>query len=88
MQDWLANHLWFTFIAIFIMLAYVYNKVFRTRKLPLLKNLIVYVLIAVGALLLMFFQLMGLPIVLCLGVAILLMVIVRIRLFLTKKWNK
>lgn len=86
---WLAGHPWVTFLLIYVMLVFVYNKVFRTRRLPLLKDLLVYLLIGAGGLLLLVFQIdLGLPIVYCLAVAILLMFIVRIRMWVTKRGNK
>ncbi|MEB3100662.1 YlaH-like family protein [Ferviditalea candida] len=78
--DWLAAHPWITYFLIYVFLVYIYNKVFRVRKLPLLKDLIVYLLIALGAFMLLFFQIgAGLPIVMSLMVAIALMLVVRIR---------
>ncbi|WP_040948406.1 YlaH-like family protein [Gorillibacterium massiliense] len=89
MNHWFADHPWITFLFIYIMLVYVYNKVFRTRKLPLLKDLLVYLLIAVGGVILLFFQIdLELPIVYCLAVAILLMFIVRVRMWATERKNK
>lgn len=80
MQQWLENHPIITYIVILACLVYVYNKVFRMRKLPLLKDVVVYLTMAVGAGILWLFQLdLGLPIVACLGVAVALMLTVRIR---------
>jgi hypothetical protein len=66
-------------------MSYVYNKVFRTRKLPVLKTAVIYVLLAIGSVMLLVFQIVGLPIVLCLAVAITLMFLVRIRYFIEKR---
>jgi hypothetical protein len=85
LNEWFVNHIIFTYILIFILLSYVYNKVFRTRKLPVLKALIIYLLLGVGSILLLFFQIAGLPIILCLGVAVLMMLILRIRYFIEKR---
>jgi hypothetical protein len=83
MNDWLASHLWVTFLLIFFLMSFVYVKVFRTRKLPLLKSLIVYVLIAIGSIVLLIFQVdVGLPIVASLSVAVLLMAMVKVRYML------
>jgi hypothetical protein len=38
-----------------------------------------------GSILLLFFQIAGLPIILCLGVAVLMMLILRIRYFIEKR---
>nr|WP_315607270.1 YlaH-like family protein [Paenibacillus aurantius] len=65
-------------------MTYVYNKVFRVRKLPILKDLIVYLMIAFGAFILYLFQFtIGLPIIYCMAAAVSLMLIVRIRYFIT-----
>ncbi|TBL78118.1 YlaH-like family protein [Paenibacillus thalictri] len=80
MYEWFRQHPWLAFVLIYIMVAYVYNKVFRTRKLPVLKSLIVYLLLGVGSVMLLVFQVDAeLPIVPCLAVAIGLMFMVRIR---------
>lgn len=80
---------WVYFILIFALLIFIYNKVFRTRKLPILKSLLLYVLLAIGAFMLLLFQVdAGLPIVYSLGVAILLMLIVRIRKFIEARTAK
>lgn len=79
MNEWLFEHVWITYAIIYVLVTYVYNKVFRVRKLPLLKDAIVYLLIAAGTFILLIFQMFGLPIVLCLLVAVSLMFLVRIR---------
>lgn len=80
---------WVYFILIFALLIFIYNKVFRTRKLPILKSIILYVLLAIGAFMLLLFQVdAGLPIVYSLGVAVLLMLIVRIRKFIEARRAK
>jgi hypothetical protein len=84
-NEWFVNHIILTYILIFILLSFVYNKVFRTRKLPVLKALIVYLLMGLGSILLLFFQIAGLPIILCLVVAVLMMLILRIRYFIEKR---
>lgn len=89
MQKWLFEHPWITYILIYALLVYIYNKVFRVRKLPLLKDLVIYATIAVGAFILWLFQLdLALPIVPCLGVAVALMLIVRIRYWVTERGNR
>lgn len=80
---------WVYYVLIYIFLAYIYIKVFRTQKLPILKSVIVYVLIMIGAFVLLIFQVdAGLPIVYSLGIAVLLMLIVKIRYFLTERRSK
>ena len=86
MQDWFDQHPWVTYAIICVLLVYVYNNVFRVRKLPIIKNLIVYFLIAIGGFILLLFQLdLDLPIVYCLLVAFVLMQIVRIRYWLVNR---
>lgn len=88
-MEWFASHPWITFIIIYVLLTYVYNKVFRVRKLPILKELIVYLGIAVGAFILLLFQVdLRLPIVYSIGVAVSLMLIVRIRYWITDRIGK
>jgi len=81
MNEWLSQHVWITYALIYVLVTYVYNKVFRVRKLPLLKDAVIYLLIGVGSYLLLIFQIFGLPIVLSLSVAVGLMFLVRIRYF-------
>jgi hypothetical protein len=84
--EWLTEHYVVTFFIIYVFMAYVYTKVFKVRKLPILKELIIYLMIGVGALILLFFQHdLQLPIVYSLTVAILLMFMVRIRYFFEKR---
>lgn len=85
MSAWLAQHPLWTYIGIFALIAYVYEAVFRIGKLPRLQHVAVYVLIGLGSSVLLIFQLFGLPIVLCLVVAIALMWTVRTRTFLEKR---
>jgi hypothetical protein len=74
MQAWLTEHYAVTYVLIVIGMAFVYNKVFRPRKLPLFKDLIIYLLIALGSVILWIFQIdASLPIVQSLLVAIVLM---------------
>lgn len=81
MNEWLFEHVWITYALIYVLVTYVYNKVFRVRKLPLLKDAIVYLLLGVGSFMLLIFQMFGLPIVLSLLVAVGLMLLVRVRYF-------
>lgn len=80
---WFAAHYWITFILIYIFIIYIYNKVFRVRQLPILKNAVVYLAAAGGAFILLYFQLMTLPVIYCLAVVICMMLIVRVRYFIT-----
>nr|WP_313783766.1 YlaH-like family protein [Paenibacillus larvae] len=89
MYDWFAEYPYLSFLLIYVMIAFVYNKVFRTRRLPLLKALIVYVLLGVGTAILLFFQIIvKLPIIPCVALAIFLMFLVRVRYFVEERRKK
>lgn len=89
MTDWLAEHVLTTFVLIYVCLAFVYVKVFKVRKLPILKELIIYLLIGVGAFLLLVFQVdLQLPIVPSMLAAVSLMLIVRIRAYFVGRTGK
>ncbi|GLI08334.1 MULTISPECIES: YlaH-like family protein [Paenibacillus] len=88
MLEWLRAHPFVTWIIIFVLITYVYNKVFKTRKLPILKDAIIYLMLALGSGMLLFFQLAGLPIVLSLTVAVVLMLMVRIRYYVQDRENR
>lgn len=77
--EWLSVHPWITYLLIYVLLGFIYNKVFRIRKLPILKELVIYLLLGVGAFILLIFQIDKLPIVFSLGLATVLIVAVRIR---------
>lgn len=73
---------WLEYVLILVCVIFIYNKVFRAGKLPLVKDLIVYVLMALGSFVLLIFEVdAGLPILYSLGTAVALMLIVRIRYF-------
>jgi len=42
MQAWLTEHYVVAYVLIVLGMAFVYEKVFRPRKLPVLKNVLVY----------------------------------------------
>lgn len=89
MQDWLSHHWYTSYLIIFVLVAYVYNKVFRAQhKLPRWKEAILYVLMAIGCVLLLIFQIFRLPIIQCLLVAVILMLMVRIRYFVEARQKK
>lgn len=82
MQAWLAQHPVISYVLIFLLVVFVYNKVFRAQqKLPLWKEIILYLLMALGSFMLLIFQIDKLPIIQCLLVAVILMLMVRIRYF-------
>lgn len=89
MTDWLAEHIWITFVLIYACLAFVYVKVFKIRRLPILKELIIYLLIGAGAFLLLVFQIdLRLPIVPSMLAAVALMLVVRIRTYFLNRARK
>lgn len=86
MNEWFAEHMLLTYLAIVLCIAFVYHKVFRVRKLPILKELIVYIIIALGSVLLLIFQIdASLPILQCLLIAILMMGIYRLRVLVMSR---
>jgi magnesium-transporting ATPase (P-type) len=86
MTEWFRGHTLITYVLIFVLAAYVYHKVFATRRLPILKLLLVYAVMAFGCLLLLIFQVdAGLPIVPSLAVAVVLMAMTRVRALVEKR---
>ncbi|MFD0869869.1 MULTISPECIES: YlaH-like family protein [Paenibacillus] len=90
MNEWFFNHPWITYFIIYVALAYVYNKVFKVQKrLPILKEILIYIILAIGSFILLLFQLdLQLPIIPSLAVAVGLMFIVRIRYWITDRQKK
>jgi len=89
LQAWFAQNPVISYILIYVLIIFVYNKVFRSQqKLPLLKEIILYILMAIGSFLLLIFQIDKLPIIQCLLVAVVLMLMVRIRYFVEGRRNK
>lgn len=88
MQQWLASHPFVSYALIYFMVIYIFNKVFRTRKFPILKEVAIYLLMALGCFILLIFQIDKLPILQSLFVAIALLFIVRIRYLIEERRNK
>ncbi|BCG60265.1 MULTISPECIES: YlaH-like family protein [Paenibacillus] len=89
MQIWFAEHPLIAYVVIFILLTYVYNRVFRVnQKLPLLKEILLYAMMAIGAGILLVFQHDKLPIIQCLLVAVGLMLLVRVRYFVEARQKR
>ncbi|WP_025691617.1 YlaH-like family protein [Paenibacillus zanthoxyli] len=89
MQSWFATHPLIAYVVIFILLTYVYNRVFRVnQKLSLLKEVVLYALMALGSGILLVFQHDKLPIIQCLLVAVGLMLLVRVRYFLEARQKR
>ncbi|MBD2844422.1 YlaH-like family protein [Paenibacillus sp. IB182496] len=89
MQEWLSNHWLVSYVLILGCTIYIFNKVFRPQqKLPILKEILVYVTMALGSLVLLVLQIDKLPIIQCMGVAVVLMLIYRIRLLFDKRRDR
>ncbi len=87
MQAWLSDHKLVSYLLILGFTIYIFNKVFRPQeKLPLLKEVLVYLLIAFGSFILMILQVDKLPIIQCMGVAVIMMLMLRGRQ-LYDKWK-
>lgn len=80
MQQWLADHPLVSYLLIVGFTIYIFNSVFRpVRRLPILKEIVVYISILLGSLVLLVLQIDKLPIIQCMAVAVVLMLIVRLR---------
>ncbi|AIQ48749.1 hypothetical protein R70723_24710 [Paenibacillus sp. FSL R7-0273] len=80
MQSWFADHPIVAYIVIFVLLTFVYNRVFRVnQKLSPGKEVVLYLMMALGSGMLLIFQHDKLPIIQCLLVAVGLMLLVRVR---------
>jgi len=56
---------------------YIFNAVFRVQRLPLLKEVLVHLIMAIGAFVLFILQIDKLPIIQCMAVAIIMMMMLR-----------
>lgn len=88
MQQWLSEHPVVSYFLILGFTIYIFNKVFRanSEKLPILKEILVYVVMIFGAFVLMILQIDKLPIIQCMGIAVLMMLMLRGRQ-LYDKWK-
>ena len=87
MQDWLSEHMLVSYLLILGFTIYIFNKVFRAQqRLPILKEIIVYLLIALGSFVLTILQVDKLPIIQCMAVAVVMMLMLRGRQ-LYDKWK-
>ena len=85
MQEWLSEHMLVSYILILVFTIYIFNQVFRPQqKLPILKEVLVYILMAIGCFILLIFQVDKLPILQCMAIAVLLMLMLRGRQFYDK----
>lgn len=87
MQAWLSNHPLVSYVLILGSVIYIFNQVFRAqRRLPILKEILVHIMMALGSLILLVLQIDKLPIIQCMAVAILMMFMLRARQ-LYDKWK-
>lgn len=87
MQTWLSEHMLVSYLLILGFTIYIFNNVFRPqRRLPILKEILVYLLIAFGSLVLLVLQIDKLPIIQCMAVAVAMMLLLRGRQ-LYDKWK-
>jgi hypothetical protein len=89
MQEWLSEHKLVSYLLILGFTIYIFNAVFRPQagRLPILKEVFVYLIMALGAFVLMILQVDKLPIIQCMGVAVLMMLMLRGRQ-IYDKWKK
>src|SRR4051794_11778099 len=85
MQQWFHEHQVISYLLIVACTVYIFNTVFRTGKLPLLKEILVHVVLAFGCLILLLLQLDKLPIIQCMAVAVAMMALLRMRQLYDKR---
>lgn len=73
------NQFWPSYIVIFILTAIIYKVAFAIR-LPLLKSVIIYVLLAVGCYLFTIMHLFRFPIIPALAITVAIIVVARLRM--------
>jgi hypothetical protein len=87
LQNWLSEHMIVSYFLILGFTIYIFNKVFRAQqRLPILKEILVYLLIAFGSFILTILQVDKLPIIQCMAVAVIMMLMLRGRQ-LYDKWK-
>lgn len=88
MQEWLSEHKLVSYILILGFTIFIFNSVFRPQtRLPILKEILVYLLMALGSFILMIMQVDKLPIIQCMAIAVVMMLMLRGRQ-LYDKWKK
>ncbi|RJX41154.1 hypothetical protein D3P09_03920 [Paenibacillus pinisoli] len=88
MQEWLSEHKLVSYLLILGFTIYIFNSVFRPQaKLPIIKEILVYIVMAIGSFVLMIMQVDKLPIIQCMGIAVLMMLMLRGRQ-MYDKWKK
>jgi hypothetical protein len=79
MQQWFHNHPLIAYVLILAFTIYIFNAVFRMGRLPILKEVVVYLIMAIGCLVLLLLQFDKLPIIQCMAVAVAMMLLLRLR---------
>ncbi|MFC4599385.1 YlaH-like family protein [Cohnella hongkongensis] len=85
MQQWFHDHPIISYILIVACTIYIFNSVFRVGRLPILKEIVVHIVLALGCLVLLLLQLDKLPIIQCMGVAVAMMLLLRLRQLYDKR---
>jgi hypothetical protein len=88
MQTWFHEHPVVSYLLILAFTIYIFNAVFRMGRLPLIKEAIVHIVMAIGCLVLLLLQLDKLPIIQCMGVAVLMMLVLRLRQLYDKRRSR
>jgi uncharacterized integral membrane protein len=81
---WLANHLGLTYLLIVVLTGIIYKTAFDFR-LPVLKKVLVYGMLALGCLLLTLFHLLRFPIIPVLAITVVLILVTKMRLRYSRK---
>lgn len=87
MQQWFHDHPIISYLLIVACTIYIFNTVFRVGKLPILKEILVHIVLAIGCLVLLLLQLDKLPIIQCMAVAVGMMLLLRLRQMYDKRKN-
>lgn len=87
MQQWFHEHQLISYLLILAFTIYIFNAVFRPGKLPILKEAVVYLMMAAGCGILLIMQLDKLPIIQCMSVAVAMMLLLRMRQLYDKRRN-
>ena len=88
MQQWFSEHHLISYLLILAFTIYIFNSVFRMGRLPILKEIVVYIIMAAGCLILLVLQIDKLPIIQCMAVAVVMMIMVRLRQIYDKRKNR
>ncbi|SHE62673.1 YlaH-like protein [Seinonella peptonophila] len=88
-MEWISQWLdqmpnWVDYLVILVLTGIVYETTFA-RSLPLLKNIVVYIFLALGCYLLLIFHILRFPIIPALFITILLIIVTKWRLAYSKR---